>query len=906
MPWDKDTITRLIEVEAQLQDVDPRLAVALAEQENPRFDPAARSPKGAIGIMQLMPKTALGLKVDPTDVAQNVTGGITYLKQQLDAFGGDTRMALAAYNAGPGVVKAYGKVPPYKETQGYVSRILGKLGPSSAEASTPQGSAAQPAPRSRLEEIEAELARREGQAAPSTATPPTSPQIAPGSTITPQRDTQEPPPPPDPSATPGMRFQALPSITQLEPADRIQKTRDFERLTPEMQEEFLRSEEPTAGGLAMGGGPVRQAQPVTDPAALLAGGRQAARPWREGDPLPPEAKRPPTPTEAPVTESLTAPSTMIPLLMPGAGLKLVPGALKTGAPLAYRGARAAAEGLSQTLGWTAGRTAETGEVPSPGEIGTEAALNVAAGGILEGLGATGQAILRRSQAGKAIVAADEATTAARQTWQQEVQAAQEAQAAGRTEAYQAAERRARAAQAQYQAKVEARDATIAANQQEYQDAVTAHRAEVQAEQTARYGQQRAETMHETATAQARQQQHSQAVAGQQQAITTARATPGRYTPETPSWVQYEKFGDAAKDAVVDLTPAKAALADVRASRGVLPDGSIRPFPQAVESIAANLEKATGETSFKTIREELRRLGPLTKSQDGNVRGAAKQLYGIYADVLEASPVANELLRNANATFRKEMAVQDIAEWLRPGHGIVRIDNQGRETINVGALLTRLEKTVADDSLFRRSFTPDELDALRADLRQLAGTPTMPRGQMPPAARPELLPGAAPNVPANMQQAPAAPAVPRDVPQPRQELLPGAAPGRRGTEEQRALLAPGAAPPEAVTPRQQLGERPKVFKDLTRTAMQDYMGSLFGVKPGLIIGGKLLWRGGQQLRYGIARAMLGVESRPRVMETLRKVQGVVGPPLYGTMINVLSDAERKALLRETREAREKRR
>ena len=89
-------------------------------------------------------------------------------------------------------------------------------------------------------------------------------------------------------------------------------------------------------------------------------------------------------------------------------------------------------------------------------------------------------------------------------------------------------------------------------------------------------------------------------------------------------------------------------------------------------------------------------------------------------------------------------------------------------------------------------------------------------------------------------------------------------------------------------------------------MQDYMGSLFGVKPGLIIGGKLLWRGGQQLRYGIARAMLGVESRPRVMETLRKVQGVVGPPLYGTMINVLSDAERKALLRETREAREKRR
>jgi hypothetical protein len=363
-------------------------------------------------------------------------------------------------------------------------------------------------------------------------------------------------------------------------------------------------------------------------------------------------------------------------------------------------------------------------------------------------------------------------------------------------------------------------------------------------------------------------------------------------------VQYEKFGDAAKDAVVDLTPAKAALAEVRASRGVLPDGTARPLPAAVESIAANLEKATGDTSFKTIREELRRLGPLTRSQDGNVRGAAKQLYGIYADVLEASPVANDLLRNANATFRKEMAVQDIADWLKPGHGIVRIDNQGRETINVGALMTRLEKTVADDSLFRRSFAPDELDALRADLRHLAGTPTMPRGAMPPAATPELLPGAAPNIPASMTT-PTPPAVPREVARPRVEHLPGAAPGRRG-----AALPPEPAP---VTPREALGERPRLkptMAELGGYGTIDALASLFGVPRFAILGGRGLWQLGQQGRYGMARALLS-QGRPSLLRALAD-SPTISPRIHATMMQGLSDAERKALLRETRETREKKR
>lgn len=85
---------------------------------------AARSPKGAIGLMQLMPGTARELGVDPTDPVQNVMGGARYLAQMKQRFGSD-QLALAAYNAGPGAVENHGgRIPPYKETQDYVKRVL--------------------------------------------------------------------------------------------------------------------------------------------------------------------------------------------------------------------------------------------------------------------------------------------------------------------------------------------------------------------------------------------------------------------------------------------------------------------------------------------------------------------------------------------------------------------------------------------------------------------------------------------------------------------------------------------------------------------------------------------------------------------------------------------------------------
>lgn len=107
-------------------DLSPRLMAALTSRES-AWRASATSPKGAIGLTQLMPATARALAVDPRDPAANLAGGAHYLRQLLDQFDGDVERALAAYNAGPGRVLRARGVPQIPETRAYVASIVDGL-----------------------------------------------------------------------------------------------------------------------------------------------------------------------------------------------------------------------------------------------------------------------------------------------------------------------------------------------------------------------------------------------------------------------------------------------------------------------------------------------------------------------------------------------------------------------------------------------------------------------------------------------------------------------------------------------------------------------------------------------------------------------------------------------------------
>ena len=130
-------VRNMIIAAATRTKVDPALVEAIVAVES-SFDSRAISPKGAIGLMQLMPQTASRYDVfDPFDPQENLTGGTRYLRDLLSRFDGDLPQVLAAYNAGEAAVYKYQGVPPYRETREYIQKVLARYRPERVSSSIP-------------------------------------------------------------------------------------------------------------------------------------------------------------------------------------------------------------------------------------------------------------------------------------------------------------------------------------------------------------------------------------------------------------------------------------------------------------------------------------------------------------------------------------------------------------------------------------------------------------------------------------------------------------------------------------------------------------------------------------------------------------------------------------------------
>jgi hypothetical protein len=123
-PTPKSTDPKTLVREAAVRNSLPPAFVASVARAESAMNQRALSPKGAIGVMQLMPATAKALDADPHDTEQNIDAGTRLLKELLIKYDGDVVKALAAYNAGPGAVAKYNGLPPYRETQDYVNKVI--------------------------------------------------------------------------------------------------------------------------------------------------------------------------------------------------------------------------------------------------------------------------------------------------------------------------------------------------------------------------------------------------------------------------------------------------------------------------------------------------------------------------------------------------------------------------------------------------------------------------------------------------------------------------------------------------------------------------------------------------------------------------------------------------------------
>ena len=369
-------------------------------------------------------------------------------------------------------------------------------------------------------------------------------------------------------------------------------------------------------------------------------------------------------------------------------------------------------------------------------------------------------VVQSSRGWKAVQQADEANIAAQKTYSEGVEAAEQAYATQQAE-YQAATR---AREAERLAKGSQRRAVA----QEAHTATEARRAEThrarqeRAQEASRVRQARTtQTAEEKTAQQAREYQeqvarYDQAVASQRQAVAQARAIPGRYTPETPSHVIYKKVAEIAPEAPVTLARTQEVAAELQDVLGQVP--SLQP--SRLQALLTDMRAARSTQSVREVQRYLTDLGTLTRSPDSATRRTAKQLYGaLHDDLAEsagrlpATEAARDLLLQANATFRREIAMKDLSRVL--GRAIT-VGDDGIPRIAPGRALTQFDRLVEEDRFFAGSFTPDELTEVRGNVSALTTAQKIP-------ARPGAAP--APVQPAAVTPRRAEPFTPRPFAEP---------------------------------------------------------------------------------------------------------------------------------------------
>lgn len=452
---------------------------------------------------------------------------------------------------------------------------------------------------------------------------------------------------------------------------------------------------------------------------------------------------------------------------------------------------------------------------------------------MQGISAAGRSIVQHSQAGKALTVAEQELSTAKAQWEKTQQ-----QNVGRTMEENAA------AQQAYEGK----------------------RAGIVESGSESYAAQQAKL----AESQSKYDAAQQAVAQHGKIAQTLGKLADKYGPDIPSRELYQTVRDMAPNAPVDTAPLSGMAKTLRADLGV-PESPMQAG--SIDRLLGMAEKAPKTLDIHTTNEQMKDVGRYLQNPDPRVRYAARKIYGGYQDALEQSaaqsPATKEavgVLKDAKASWRKEQVQSDLADKLKLGGGIVKLDDQGRPVVNVARLMNEAEK-LSQDEFVQGSLSPAELKAMKDDLQQFKGTSRMPR-TMPQA--PELAPGSVPNTTgAKLGQLPApTPTMPRPA-----EPVPSMSP-----------VTTPRPPPASLT-----------FRDLAAAGAASLygpnVGSFMGI-PGQAIPAVAAAATAHYAPYAFARMLLSPIGRKMILEPTMHGEAIIPPRAMQVMQAIGSTAGRK--------------